>query len=200
MSDVYAKLTAGFGSAASKHTGTTDMELWFPTSGMTCASISTFTMVASVLRAMPFTVGRRLALDRVALEQTTAGAAGKLARMGIYACKSVGNRYPGALLWDSGSFAIDGANGAKAQTLALSLTPEMYWWVVVSDGTPVIRGAGTTGMECVLGYPSTIGTAPNAGLSVAFAYAALPATFPGAATVLTNASTPFPLGFYRASA
>ena len=75
----------------------------------------TLTMVANRLYARPLVVVRDITIDRLAIEVTSAGAAGTKARLGIY---NVGtNLYPGTLILDAGEVAVD-ATGIKAATIS----------------------------------------------------------------------------------
>lgn len=103
-------------------------------------SVTTFTMVADVIYALPFFVARNLTIDRLRLE-VTAEVAGKIARLGIYANGT--NLYPGALVVDAGTVSVN-AVAVVAATISESLTKGLYWIVIASDDTPTIRSAITS--------------------------------------------------------
>jgi hypothetical protein len=78
--------------------------------------------------------------DRVAMEVTVAGGAGKLIRMSVWSIDGYGQ--PAELIADFGT--ID-ANSATFQALTISLTLPAgdYIGVWVSDGTPTVRTVQT---------------------------------------------------------
>jgi hypothetical protein len=92
-------------------------------------------MVAGTIYAIPFVVSRAITIDRLAIWVKAAGAGGTVARLGIYA--DDGDCYPGALVVDAGTVAVD-AIAIVAATINQSLTKGLYWLVIVSDGTPQI--------------------------------------------------------------
>ncbi len=101
-------------------------------------AFGTVTVVANRLVGTFMLVPRAMTLSHLVIEVTSAAAAGKIARLGIY---NVGtNLYPGTLLLDAGTVAVD-STGLK--TLQISggqaLTKGIYFIAVISDGTPAIR-------------------------------------------------------------
>ena len=164
-----------------------------------CAGIDNATVLttgaptANVLRAMPFPKYRQRTLDRIAINVTTLTAGN--ARLGIYA--DDGNCYPGSRILDAG--AVDtGTTGVKALTISQVLTPGLYWLVLVSNAASTIRALSVGGAIPILGLANDLSTAPGVGWSVAFTYAALPATFPADAAAIT--AVPIPAIFVRFSA
>jgi hypothetical protein len=131
-------------------------------------------------------------LDRIAIIVTTL-LAGKV-HFGIFADSGV--VYPSSLLLDSGEFDT-GTTGVKTATINLTLNPGLYWAVIVGNAAPTLRALATGGAAAILGLDSGLGTASGLGYTVAFTYAALPATFPAGATVLTGT---VPAIFVRLSA
>ncbi len=89
---------------------------------------------ANRIFATPFFVARDMTIDRLAIQITTAGAGGTVARLGIY--NNGTNLYPGTLLLDAGTVAVD-AIAVVAATISQALTKGLYWLVCVTDGTPV---------------------------------------------------------------
>lgn len=84
-------------------------------------------------------VARSLTIDRIAVNVSTAGAAGKKARLGIYANGE--NNYPGALVLDAGTVDVD-STGIKSIIVDQVLSKGIYWFVVLSDDTPNVRKGG----------------------------------------------------------
>ena len=99
------------------------------------------TLTADEIYAIPCIISRALTIDRLYIQVTTAGAAGKIARLGVY--KDGANVYPGALVKDYGTVAVD-ATGIKYAGVDQALTKGLYWLVIVSDGAPAIRNWNTT--------------------------------------------------------
>ena len=97
---------------------------------------ATQALTADRLYAVPMVIARATTWDRIAVYIATAAAAGKKARLGIYANGT--NLHPGALVLDAGEVAVD-ATGTKAITIEESLSKGIYWIVIISDGTPSIR-------------------------------------------------------------
>ena len=102
----------------------------------TVSASATLAMVADTLYLTPFFVARAMTIDRLAIQVTTAGAAGKIARLGIY--KNSTNIYPGDLVIDAGTVAVD-AIAVVAATINQVLTKGLYFMAAVSDGTPEVR-------------------------------------------------------------
>jgi len=109
----------------------------------------TSNLSANEIIALPFIVTRNLTLDRLAIEVTTAAAAGKIARLGIY---NDTNAYPSSLVLDAGTVLVDAIAHVTA-TINQSLTKGLYWLVVVSDGTPAVRSIAHG--NNILGFPAT---------------------------------------------
>lgn len=168
-------------------------DCWY-TSASGGTALSTATLTNNVLYAMPFFVGKNSVLDRVAINITTLQAA-SAARLGIYA--DDGNNYPGALVLDAGTVPCTGT-GVQTITISKYLKAGFYWLVIVTNVNSIaIRGLAVAGAAPVLGLDNTLGTAPGLGWSVAFTYAALPASYPATTTVLI--AVPLPAVFVRIS-
>ena len=130
-------------------------------------------VVADTLYASPLLIPRNITVDRIAIDVQAAGAAGKLARLGIYYDGT--NKYPGTLLLDAGTVAVD-ATGVKTITISQALPAGLYWGVMVSNGTPTVR-AHNVATFAPLGLTATDFSADRAMWSVSFTYAALPTPF-----------------------
>ena len=163
-----------------------------------CAGIDNATVLttgaptANILRAMPLLIPLGRTLDRIAINVTTL-TAGK-ARLGIYSDN--GNCYPNSRVLDAGEVDT-GSTGVKAVNINQTLTPGLYWLVMVNNAASTIRALSVGGVMPILGLASDLGTAPGVGWSVAFDYAALPATFTAAAAAIT--AVPIPAIFVRFS-
>lgn len=100
------------------------------------------TVVANRLVGTYILIPRAMTLSHLVIEVTSAATAGKIARLGIY---NVGdNLYPGSLLLDAGTVAVD-STGLKALQISggQALTKGVYFIAVISDGTPTLRNYST---------------------------------------------------------
>lgn len=102
---------------------------------------------------MPIYCATSMQFDRLCVSISTAGAAGKLARLGIYTMGS--NRMPDALVVDAGTVAVD-STGAKEATISTTLAKGYYYLAFVSDGAPTPRAASVNGTSWPA-FPMTIG-------------------------------------------
>lgn len=138
-------------------------------------STSTFTIAADTLYCMP--LSQDVDVDALCIAVTT-GAAGA-ARMGLYACGLDGE--PTTLIDESAP--LDTTNiatvvGALAGARRLT---EPVWLVLVANATPTLAafGAAPAGQgHGRFGATSMTAAGATYGFSVAFPYAALPASFP----------------------
>ena len=141
-------------------------------------SARVITLVVDTLYAMPFLTDETRAFDRISIQVTTAGAAGKLARLGIY---SDSGGLPGALVLDAGTVSV-ASTGGKEININQTLTPGWYWLVCLSDGTPILRSYEVGTQLGWLGFNTGTDVTYHGGMTVAQAYGALPDPFtPGAA-------------------
>lgn len=160
---------------------------WY-TSPNTGTALTTGAGTVNVLRAIPFVVSKIMTIDQMAINVTTVGAGGTgNARIGIYADN--GNSYPGALVVDAGA-AVTTSTGVKTFTTGMPVTidPGLYWLAYVHDNAttaPTVRALAVASLNPVLGYASTLPTNAQFGWSVAFTYAALPATFTAGGAAIT---------------
>ena len=101
---------------------------------------STQNMQADVRCFYPFLIPTSMTADQIAIEQTTAAAAGKLFRIGLIAADKWWQP-TGSVLMDSGTFAADGANGVKTYTPGspVALPPGRYLGIIHTNGIPVVR-------------------------------------------------------------
>jgi len=157
---------------------------WYCAGQVNALALTTSAPTANNLRALPFFTPKKITLDQIAINVTTL-IAGK-ARLGIY--NDDGTVYPGTLLLDAGEVDT-GTTGVKAVAINQPLTAKLYWLVHVGNAAPTLRGVATGGLAHILGLDSGLGTAPGVGYTAAFTYAALPASYPSGATVLTGTCT-----------
>jgi hypothetical protein len=130
---------------------------------------------SSTMYLVPVRVRKGKALDMVGFEQTTAGGAGTVARLGVYLPDV--NGMPGTLLQDAGTVALDGANGNKELALACTPTTDFVFVAIAAQshsGSPVVR-AQTDTDDMIL--PATFpGTTPHGCYFQFSVSGALPAT------------------------
>lgn len=98
-----------------------------------------------------------MALDRIACEVTTAGAAGAVVRMGIFQ-KRAGDERPGTVLLDAGTVSAT-TTGVKEITIDVTLEPGLHWLCVVSQvaACSMRVNAGSSGVSQM--YASSAATA-----------------------------------------
>jgi hypothetical protein len=170
-----------------RHYGTTQYEAWytFPGTGTTGGTLA---LVANTLYAIPFVCPKAITLDRIGINVTTLKAG--LSRLGIYAdAGGVRTCYPGTLLLDAGTVDTTTA-GVKSITINQALTSNtLYWLVIVPNVAPTITGIASASTINMLGRNTAL-TLQHCGLSVAFTYAPLPATFPTTTTTMITSVAP----------
>lgn len=134
-------------------------------------SVSTAAMVADTLRYAPMFVVTPITLDRIGLEVTTAGAAGKVLRLGIYNADL--NWQPTSLVLDAGTVAAD-STGQKLITINQALPAGRYLLVLNTDGTPTVRYV--TGGQRYMGINALGGAPFHFKMVVSSAYGAFAGT------------------------
>lgn len=137
------------------------------------------TLGVGTLRLVPYYIDRPVTLTSIAVEVTTAGEAGSLFRIGVYADDGTG--LPGVLTVDAGTVAGDGATGMRTVTgLTVGLTRGLYWFggavqnVVTTQptmrtatSTPLLMALNTTtptslsSQGCGYSTPSATGALPS---------------------------------------
>ena len=166
----------------------TTFERWYVAGMINQSSWTTGALVANIMRAVPFISGRGGTLDRIAMNVST-GVAGN-ARIGIYDSTSDTNLYPNALIVDSGVIDVTTAE-VKSVIISTVLDPnKLYWFVVLSDVAPTLRGMNGGSISAVMGITSAIGVTMDMFLSVSQTYGALPATFPAGGGMNAGGVTP----------
>lgn len=162
----------------------------------TTDALTTVTQAKDVLIAVPFVAGDAFSKNLISFEVTTGAGANGRAHVGIYAATYDlnGTPYPGSLIV-SGITAQDvTGTGVKTGTIAWSPTYGRLYFAAYLAGTnaPAVRSVPTTNMRPALGFPATLGTAPQYGYTVASTYNAggLPSTYPAGATAITSGAIP----------
>lgn len=148
---------------------------YYSTPGFLTVNATTSALVANYCFYFPYWVATPITVDQLAIEQTTAGAAGKLMRFGLIAATK--NWQPtGSALADSGNIAADGANGVKTYTPGspVTLPAGRYLGVIHSDGAPTLRAWAGAGLGD--SHPTTLGANVNCFWRVSKALGAIDAT------------------------
>lgn len=159
-------------------------DTWYQAGGLGISfGIGTVVVAVGTLIAIPFPVSRRKDFDRIAFRVTTGGGAGSVARAGIYA--DDGSVYPGALVADGGEH-VTTSTGVKSSTIAVTLDGGALYWLVYLCGTAAPTIATNQRTLILLGFDSGLANY-NVWRTVAQAYGALPANYPGGATYATSA-------------
>lgn len=144
-------------------------------------NVATLALTAATMYASQLMLVRPMTFDRLAIEITVAAGAGNSARLGIYADGT--NAYPGALVVDVGTVAIDSAAIVAATiTGNQALSAGRYWLAILPQANITIRGAQDPTLE--LGFRATDFSTQEGCWQVAQAYGALPATFTAGGTML----------------
>lgn len=137
-------------------------------------NVNGFTPVLGRLYYWPFLSQRRCTYDRIGMYIDTAGAAGKVARLGIY--DSDANGQPSTLVVDAGEFAVD-TTGAKEQTISQELEGgRLYWLAFHSDGVPLSKSSTSMAMFYMGRLDSGSSARQVRNLYETFTYGALPST------------------------
>ena len=156
------------------------------------ATGATTTLVLSVntLYGVYFTVPKRATYVVLQLEVSSAAAAGKLLRLGIY---NDSDGVPGSLVLDGGTVLAD-ATGSRSVVISQVLNPGGYWLAVVSDGTPTVRANNLTSGAHWHGFTSGTDVTVHMGWSVAFTFAALPTPFTAGGALMTVSAPKIQIG------
>jgi hypothetical protein len=160
---------------------------------MATATTNTSAIVGR-LYLIPFVNGAAATADRIGFNVTTGGAAGSVARCGIYSAKTDGTFLADTLLVDGGEFDTT-TTGIKEATISQALAADTLYWFAFTAGTAAPQlSHSTLGNGSILGAPSTSPTAVAFFYFPVQTYGALPATAPALAQE-SNGS--FPLVFVR---
>lgn len=180
--------------------GTFNKELYHMAGGVTADSQASISIDTNRLFAMPFFVGGNdLNIDRIAFRVSTGGAAGSVARVGIYDVTSDIDIYPANLIVDGGEQDTTTAAVKIATISETLLANSMYWFVLlVGVASPTVRCFDED--SCfIIGTDNTFTSVPYGGVREDFGYAALPDPFDSDAPLLVNATIYMPVIAVRAA-
>lgn len=146
-------------------------------------------LTANTFRAQPVLIKRSVTINALVAEVTTVGSFNF--RLGIYADN--GSGYPGSLIAQTAE--LDGSTPAapslRTGAVSATLTPGLYWLVIVTAGSITFRADanGAWPIELLGMDNSSQATIRQPYLLVAFTYASLPSTFTAGGTINTNAGS-----------
>lgn len=146
--------------------------------------VTTRLMVVDTLYYTPWFVEHTLIIERIGIDVSTAAAASKLVRIGIYSAGLHDRWITGELILDAGTVVVDSTGSKSITSLSTVLKPGKYWAVVVSDGAPTLRamqggppqfegfgrgnnGIGGSSSLRFLSDPFTFGALPDPGGDIA---------------------------------
>lgn len=169
--------------------------VYIPPLGYTNANITTVP-AANTLLTVPLWSGGGGQISEIGFSVAVVGAAGSLSRCGLYDSDPVTLR-PRTLLADSGQIDTNASTGFKNVTgLTVGLQPhKLYYPVFQTNGNPPTISGFASGVSL---FGMTVPLSDLRGWSVAQAFGALPATFPGGAA-LYGGATAVPLVVVRFS-
>ncbi len=134
-------------------------------------------MVANTLYGMPIYIPKGSVTTKIGVNVTSAGAAGKLIRLGIARMNA---DKTGTLVLDGGAVAADALASPELDFAPDVSTGGWYYLLAISDGTPSIM-AHISSASALLGRSSYASTVRNSMASMSQTYGALPTTFTPAA-------------------
>lgn len=170
-----------------------------------CGSITpTATGTAAVakdtIKFVPFVHPHGFRISQIAFGVQTGGAAGSVARVGIYDCIDDlrGDMTPNRLLLDGGEFDTT-ATGQMATAVTTQLEEGRWYWAAYHCGVnaPTIPTIALGGQALMLGSASGASPTHSTHLTVNQSYGALPVTAPSGAIVQTAVSPAIFLTFTR---
>lgn len=142
-------------------------------------------------------------IDRIGVEVVSAGAAGAVARMGMYA--DSGGGFPSTLIVDGGTVTTTVSGVVEQVTVSVAIAADgLYWLAVVcqvASGTPQLRGCDMIGVlphRCDVTVPLAA-VASQAGYGYSGITGALPATLTQPPTSIAAATSAFVQPFVRAA-
>lgn len=97
-------------------------------------------ITADRLHMLPIVVPKRRAFTTLAVTISTAGAAGKLGRLGVYNANQ-DTAKPTTLIQEGGAAVAVDSTGTKTATISQTLLPGLYYLAFVSDGAPQTNNA-----------------------------------------------------------
>lgn len=188
-----------------RQVGTSPLDIWY-SQATSSYTLTTKSCTSNQLWAYPMVCGIGMTLDGIGvIVSTLAGSSGSsYMRLAIYDSTSDTNIYPNSLVAYSTLLDPSSTGAQKDSTFSATLSANrLYWLVVWSDVSPVLRALNGFDCNTVLGMSSTLGisTTVNVGLYKSYSWSTyggnFPATFPSSpGFVATSAHAIF---YHRAS-
>lgn len=152
-------------------------------------ALSATAFAKDTIRYTPFTISKKVTVTKIAINVTVQGDSSTTARLAIYSAAAT-TKYPGALLLDCGTVAID-STGVKEISISQSLDPGLYWLAINHGSTtsPTLRSVGSYSFPPIGGSSSSLPTTMVAVYTQSFTYAAMPSS---ASISTATTSTPVP--------
>lgn len=151
---------------------------------LTTQNANTLALFVDQYRVSPIVISRTIRIDRLAFDVAIVGAAGSVARVGLYG--DDGNLYPDRLIVESGQQACDVGATVKAGVVDVQLPPGLYWGAYQCGvANPTVR---THLPFPILGMPGTSfsNTVQANSYALAGAYGAMPDQFPPGAVAFAG--------------
>lgn len=164
--------------------GTSPLQCFYSQKVVTAAD-TTLAMVAGTLYAFPWYSGKTATADRLSFRITTAATAGSLISVALYDTTDEQTMYPDNLIVASEDLAADAATTVHSTISQQLLADKLYWVVFISNGAPTLRAAPNYACPNILGATSVMNNVTGIS-TVAYGYAALPATYPAGSTIITS--------------
>lgn len=168
---------------------------YYPPLGYSNANITTVPATNTLL-AVPFWSGGGGVISEIGFSVAVVGAAGSLSRVGIYD-SNLSTLRPSNMLVDSGQIDTNASTGFKsAASLSVPMSPHrLYYLVFQTNGNPPTISGIANGIPV---FGMNVPLADFRGWSVAQAFGALPAAWPGG-SALFGGGTSAPLVVARFS-
>ncbi len=157
------------------------------TANMSCNATpgSSASCNANTMYGIPFMIPLGGVIDDIRMYVIGAGAGN--CRVGIYTATSDTNLYPGALVSDCGTFAVNAGGVKNIGGLSVTIVAgKLHWFALNQDASWTCQGFAGADSTTILGYDNTAASQGYNSCSVALAYAAMPAAFTAAGALVTG--------------
>lgn len=118
--------------------------------GWIISGVRTYAPVADQLIFIPIWISHQTTFSGIGFGVYSAGAAGTIARLGIYAPNS--DRLPGSREADFGTIAVD-VTGDRIISISKTLGPGFWYIAYISNGNPTVYTAGINFTDEYLAIP-----------------------------------------------
>lgn len=169
--------------------GNYSQQIYHVASQLLAQGTGTAAITIDQIMAVPFFVGANdLNVDRMAFRVTAGGAAGSVARVGIYNSTSESNMRPSSLVVDAGEVDTT-VIAVHISTVSVVLSANTLYWFALLCGvaSPTVKTLNEDSVH-VIAYDDTFPTEAWTSLGKAQAYGALPDPFTADSQLLSIAS------------